>query len=729
MFVTLLLSNTAISSWPSTSQGIPKPSKMLRLNPTQISLAPSDLLATTQRLIERRERQNARKLSLPIRTKAIPEKHQPKNVEKKKVVGYRFPNPPNGRPRQSYSEEDTTSDNPPNSSATSGKQSYTENIVVLEQPVPPNSRIFWDSIVAEAGSSSTTQLDEPTPLREDLLSSTDLEHFNFPQVPGYEGLYRSDGIIYGTVGQQEGHANQTRQISNTSFGSQLDLVETYHDRSGQDEGHTGSSLSTSSSLISPRRARGPVGYSSLHVERHHNSPVNLDGSGESSPGRVSTRALDPRSPPFIAGLGSVHPPLVIRPSRSGVPSRTLDPSLPPFISELEATSPARAHTRPLGHQHSSGVSDAASELFIPESESTSPPLAYTRSSHRGLTSRSTLPRSSLYISQAVASSSPDKRLPTNELTSASIEEEIPTLARPPRRQKGYKPRSTTYSWEESETEREPVHIHEAQNSRSEGSSVAAASGMTHPSSNAMRLHPEVHSPNHQSTSRHPTPQNSSPTLPPPFSTTPRSPSSQTPTISSPATYTHSPHQRSSSSSPEDLTAQLDSSSHNLSQLRHTIAQITQHTTSSHPTATTPSRAPLHYTPSPSPPPPHTPHRSMRVYDDALPASLQPQTPANLRARPFPNAAFTAPVGAGRRVEVRTPRRVGRRDGRREGEVSPTRGMGRRRRNVWSEDQENLGEAEVEMLRLEEEEMGVRGGEGGRLEWTPPRGGRWWSGED
>ncbi|KAI9771559.1 MAG: hypothetical protein M1835_006413 [Candelina submexicana] len=704
---------------------------MLRLNPTQISLAPSDLLATTQRLIERRERQNARKISLPIRTKGIPERYRPKNTEKTEVVGYRFPNPPNGRPRQSYSEEDITSDNPPNSSATSGKRSYAKNNFVLEQPLPPNSRIFWDNVVAEAGSSSTTQLDEPTPFREDLLSSTDLEHFNFPQPPDYAGLYRSDGIIYDIVGQQEGHANQTRQISNTSFGSQLDLVETYHDRSGQDEGHTGSSLSTSNSLISPRRARGPVGHSSLHLERHHKSPVNLDGSGESSPGRVSTRALDPRSPPFIAGLGSVHPPLVIRPPGTGFPSRTLDPSLPPFVSELEVTSPARAHARPLRHQYSSGVSDAASELFIPESESTSPPLAYTRSSHRGLTSRSTLPRSSLYISQAVASSSPDKRLPTNELTSASIEEEIPTFARPPRRQKGYKPRSTTYSWEESETERESISVHEAQNSRGEGSSVAATSGITHPSSpNAMRQHPEVHSPNHQSTSRHPTPHNSSPTLPPPFSTTPRSPSSQTPTLSSPATYTHSPHERSSSS-PEDLTEQLDSSSHNLSQLRHTIAQITQHTTSSYPTTTTPPPAPLHYTPSPSPPPPHTPHRSMRVYDDALPASIQPLTPANLRARPFPNAAFTAPAGAGRRVEIRTPRRAGRRDGRRDGEVSPTRGMwGRgRRRNVWSEDQENLGEAEVEMLRLEEEEeMGVRGGEGGRLEWTPPRGGRWWGEE-
>ncbi|KAI9827128.1 MAG: hypothetical protein M1819_007019 [Sarea resinae] len=45
-----------------------------------------------------------------------------------------------------------------------------------------------------------------------------------------------------------------------------------------------------------------------------------------------------------------------------------------------------------------------------------------------------------------------------------------------------------------------------------------------------------------------------------------------------------------------------------------------------------ARAAPHYTPSPDPPPPNTPHHSMAVYNDSLPPDSQPQTPANLEPR-------------------------------------------------------------------------------------------------
>ncbi len=689
---------------------------MLRPTPTQISLCPSDVAATTQRLHERRERQTTRKVTIPIRIKVSLEKARLKTVERNEAIDYRFPQPPNGRRQQTYSEDDNTSDQYPSSSATRRQQSYSEDILVLDQPIPLDSREFWDSVVAQAGRTSLGQSDKPKPSAEDLLSINDSDNFNIPQTSEYVGLYGSDGTVCGPTGQQGEQVNQSRKISLNSFESQLDLIGTYHDRSGPGEDHTLSPSSTPSSLASPRPVRGPTGHDSFQARRSHNPQASVDGSGDLvSPGyssHVSSRALDPRSPPFFAGSSSIHPPLVIRPPRSGLSSRSLDPTLPPFVSGHEPTTSARVQPRPARNRYSSGVYDGPSEPFVPDSESTSPPLAYTGPSHRGPTSRSTLPRSSLYISQAVASSSPDKRSANHNPTGASIEDEIPVLARPPRRQKGYKPRSATYSWEESETERELVNAYDLQNSRGEGSSTIATSGTMTPSPSAMGQQQDHQSITQQYTSQHPSTQYSSPSLPAPYTTTPRSASFQTSVHSSPA-YEHSPFQPSSSSF-EDLTSQLESSQ-NLSSLHHAIAQLTPPSASS-PPLTNPTTRPSHYTPSPSPPPPHTPHRSIRIYDDSLPASIQPQTPAHLRARPFPNAAFTAPAGAGRRVEVRTPRRVVRMG-------SPTRGV--RGRSEWSEDQENWGEGEL-MLMVGSGEGGVRMGEGGRLERTPPRerGGRW-----
>ncbi|KAI9852933.1 MAG: hypothetical protein M1838_003727 [Thelocarpon superellum] len=54
--------------------------------------------------------------------------------------------------------------------------------------------------------------------------------------------------------------------------------------------------------------------------------------------------------------------------------------------------------------------------------------------------------------------------------------------------------------------------------------------------------------------------------------------------------------------------------------------------------------PQHYSPTPSPPAPLTPHRSMRVYDDRLSPTSQPQTPSRRQTRPF-DPSFTAPAGS------------------------------------------------------------------------------------
>ncbi|KAI9674153.1 MAG: hypothetical protein M1817_001971 [Caeruleum heppii] len=124
-------------------------------------------------------------------------------------------------------------------------------------------------------------------------------------------------------------------------------------------------------------------------------------------------------------------------------------------------------------------------------------------------------------------------------------------------------------------------------------------------------------------------------------------------------------------------------------------------------------SPEHYTPIPSPLPPHTPHRSIRIYDDRLPASIQPQTPSRRHTRPF-DPAFTAPASLGRQTsrqlsgyatstQSRMTRRHRRRGGGRSG--SPVGSS-----TFWdwdaefyadaeAEDQENVSEA-VEAQRWE-----------------------------
>ncbi|KAI9846712.1 MAG: hypothetical protein M1837_003767 [Sclerophora amabilis] len=66
--------------------------------------------------------------------------------------------------------------------------------------------------------------------------------------------------------------------------------------------------------------------------------------------------------------------------------------------------------------------------------------------------------------------------------------------------------------------------------------------------------------------------------------------------------------------------------------------------SSQGTADDATQEPLRHSPTFSRPPPNTPHRSMRVYNDNLPPNTQPQTPRNRRSRLF-NSSLTAPTAA------------------------------------------------------------------------------------
>ena len=128
----------------------------------------------------------------------------------------------------------------------------------------------------------------------------------------------------------------------------------------------------------------------------------------------------------------------------------------------------------------------------------------------------------------------------------------------------------------------------------------------------------------------------------------------------------------------------------------------------------------------------TPHRSMRVYNDSLPASAQPQTPIGLPRNGLPHMlTMTAPAGAmgGRNPRSRarissgawaldggedqTPRLLG----------SPRRAGRSTRLVVDSSEQENFGvEGERWWIERQREQMEARMGRGGEagLDRTPPR---------
>ena len=120
----------------------------------------------------------------------------------------------------------------------------------------------------------------------------------------------------------------------------------------------------------------------------------------------------------------------------------------------------------------------------------------------------------------------------------------------------------------------------------------------------------------------------------------------------------------------------------------------------------------HFSPTPSPPPPGTAHRTMPVYNDALPAAQQPQTPAGLPRHGVPPMSMTAPT-AGRVGRLAgTPARRARDGG------SPAGGWMRRRRVEAQENQENDAGIEEDAGEARE-----RRAEVGVLMRTPPREGQ------
>lgn len=252
-----------------------------------------------------------------------------------------------------------------------------------------------------------------------------------------------------------------------------------------------------------------------------------------------------------------------------------------------------------------------------------------------------LPKSPLSYSQAAASSSPEKRsLPTEE--AIELSESLEALSLHPRRAKRYKRRSQSYPYIQSEAD-----------SASHGSQNESSNQDVYHSTvsdlSALRLANPVDQQFRQ--------------LSPQSSNTSLRPVSQ---LSSEKSFTDSPTRRSLSplappftprKTPNQPAPPLALPTHAFSAVRRTVSFASPSTSSS----PSPSRAQFNTPPYSfnnlpigplrTPPPPRTPQYV--IYNDHLPASIQPQTPVGLPSNGIPSGglpgvnyggAFTAPVG-------------------------------------------------------------------------------------
>ncbi|KAI9875822.1 MAG: hypothetical protein M1830_007942 [Pleopsidium flavum] len=728
---------------------------MLRLPASQIDLGPNDLSWHSQRL---RRRQIERAAGFPTETLHTQQGLRPYAQGQRGSLLYRFPRPPSPRIRNALSSL-------PNAS------------IISEESVPRDSRVFWDGVVAQAGShldshrdlsSGASQLigadtSDASAENNDPIAVSNRENLDHVHSQEYSSL---DGEYADDLAGSEEHPSVHSQQSSDSGQSDLDEDNYYMELSGQEEENENCVAAVNHLRLheSEKAALQSVEEDFSDVQRHFSDQMDLDGSTDGSIRRRSrhlslTAELDTDILPdsVTGGAG-----LVARGDLASVDDDIPEPSFP-------LTCPGDASTY------------------------TPPPLGMEIHRRRP----TTLPRSRLHISHAAVTSSPEKRARDQDSISVETAQDPSPREHPPRRRKNYKPRSESYLLVGSEIQEDFAGTYGDPTPGSEPTELPSsppeligfydAASVVHHSSLDGNLS-QLSSPYDLSLQRDipdhlpPGPQvtpiltrnqlrngtESSPglpsdILPPPFSASTRTVSFDLALPSSSPASQHSsplPISLGPAYSLEDEAASpiIPSLSTRfslpsvppqavlqarLSELNHTIAYHASDTYQ-YPTPTRRSQyrtrtpimtheqtQPRRYVPSPSPPPPMTPHRSMRVYNDRLPAYSQPQTPANLRRHRIVDAAFTAPAAFARSRMV-TPTSRPRRGTRTPSSMLGRRGLGRSDSPIMQsslfvdEDQENTGveeELERRMAALRAwTGLGNQEGEQreGRLESTPPR---------
>lgn len=398
---------------------------MLRLNPTQLRLDARDL---TWHIGRHTERQTLRTTGPP--TNKISKTNSPtKNQLEPRTHGL-----PSSFPQPSAARKADVGDK-------------HDDSIVSNEPVPHDSRSFWDRVLADAGTPTRTQtisqgnatVIEPS---DDLLeinhssrASIEEDHTNWqdtvdaeadysddPQSPfrDIDAVKSSDWLIPSSSGSHE----------STRLEPGIDV-----DKSNEEQDLL------SEKVVKTTQGKRRLSFNAFNFFRRKVTP-DLDGNTEANSNDFSThrdtdgpresRGTYDRSRSEAANSGSegdLHDGMY----GSRRDRRTISDILEAYVDGRGDEEAGGSQT--LSH-------DAASRSVLPAVPS--PQQLHDRSRHA-----SGLPRSSLYISQAAASSSPHK-----EAATTTAHSEMPAsaglLGLPPRRRKRYKPRSESYPFVSSE---------------------------------------------------------------------------------------------------------------------------------------------------------------------------------------------------------------------------------------------------------------------------------------
>ncbi|KAI4152931.1 MAG: hypothetical protein L6R39_001712, partial [Caloplaca ligustica] len=562
---------------------------MLRLTPTGITLDSSDVAWH----VRRRERH----------LETLKETKPSKAAVNKPETPPQSPSP--GR------EHAVADELPARSSTVQG--SPEEIPIYSDEPVPRESQAFWDTILADAGTSVSVH-------QESLARSPQLV------VPS-DAFLENIGSVRLSV---RGNEDEPDQVRNAARPQEL--------------------------LISPRSPISDASDPSTEIQSRL-SPLSLpsldddENHEQRQPGQSSYEQPDPYP------LTNEDVDMDLAPDNH--PFRSRQKSESGWANPLDVDGPSDAVPAPHHHRSTSSLQDPEpGSVGMPfGAQARKAELAASRDvpgsyGTQHLRSRSGgLQRSRLYISEAAASSSPDKRQePPDNLSDEAPVDDVEILSVPPRRRKGYKRRSETYSHVASEAS--TTHVENS----------PAVLARSNPFDRFRYVPPPAEAVNPTSSPRY-IQQHHHPTSSPYHR-----PSTSTSSHSSP-TYPHgmSPHNRSNSliDLPSLLAASFDETPNPLRRPFEpvplpSIAGSRNPSTAAafppnHPTADENGRYPG------SPYLPSTPPRSISstsitnatptrisIYNDSLPAASQPQTPVGLPRNGLPpmalqNPFYTAPA--------------------------------------------------------------------------------------
>ena len=405
----------------SLCRASPQAGKMLRLNPTQLMLDARDL---TWHIGHHNERQTLRATGPPT------------NVAKKtmspreKQHGIRTQHSPYPFPQ-------------PHAAGATELIDKHEDSIVSKEPVPHDSRSFWDRVLADAGTPTRTQT---TPLgnatmiepSDDFLenshsSRASIEENNSNWQDGIDdGHHLSDDLRspFRDVSSQWPMLSSSGSLEST----RIDLSIDANEADKEPELPLGKAAKTASTK---RR----LSFKNFNYFRRRVTP-DLDGSLEiNGPRYFANRDIDSRYKSH-----SSHDRSRSDSSNSSVGGDLRDGMYGSRRDRRTISTNLEAYVN--GKSDVEGGVSAHSSNEVAH-RSTVPTVAMPRQFEDIPRHASGLPRSSLYISQAAISSSPHKRPEkTASYSEASASEGL--LAFPPRRRKKYKPRSESYPFVSSE---------------------------------------------------------------------------------------------------------------------------------------------------------------------------------------------------------------------------------------------------------------------------------------